>query len=36
MNIICFLAGLLIGSMLGVVFICLLQINRQSPENKEL
>ena len=35
MNILCFFAGLFIGSMFGVVFMCLLQINRHNPENKQ-
>lgn len=35
MNIIWFLAGVIIGSMMGVVLMCLLQINRHNPENKQ-
>lgn len=35
MNIIWFFAGIMIGSMVGVVLMCLLQINRHNPENKQ-
>lgn len=35
MALICFFVGLVVGSMIGVVLICLLQINRHHPENKE-
>ncbi|GFI16371.1 hypothetical protein IMSAGC009_01536 [Lachnospiraceae bacterium] len=35
MNLICFFAGLLIGGMIGVVLMCLLQINRHNTENKQ-
>ncbi|NBI85045.1 DUF3789 domain-containing protein [Lachnospiraceae bacterium] len=33
MNVICFLAGIFIGSMIGVVFMCLLQINRCNQDD---
>lgn len=35
MNIIWFFAGIIIGSMIGVVLMCLLQINRYNTENKK-
>ncbi|TGY89472.1 DUF3789 domain-containing protein [Petralouisia muris] len=35
MNVICFFAGLLIGSIFGVVFMCQLQINRHNHEDKK-
>lgn len=35
MNIIWFFAGIIIGSMIGVVLMCLLQINRHNTENKQ-
>ena len=35
MNTICFFAGLLIGGMIGVVLMCLLQINRHNHEGKK-
>lgn len=35
MNIIWFFAGIMIGSMVGVVLMCLLQINQHNPENKQ-
>jgi len=35
MNIICFFIGMFIGSMIGVVLMCLLQINRHNTENKQ-
>lgn len=35
MNIIWFFAGIIIGNMIGVVFMCLLQINRHNTENKQ-
>ena len=34
MNILCFFAGLFIGGMIGVVFMCLLQINRHYHRDK--
>lgn len=35
MNLIWFFAGIIIGSMIGVVLMCLLQINRHNTENKQ-
>lgn len=35
MNILCFFAGLFIGGMVGVVFMCLLQINRHYHRDKK-
>ena len=35
MNILCFFAGLFIGGIFGVVFMCLLQINRHYQEKNK-